>query len=90
MALQEVMRCRIVFSDLTLVSGICLAGVNRCAVRPNPISIDCRHFTPPFGARLVALSSSSLERSIDTSLETGVAGFEEHEVVAVFVYLRDC
>ncbi|KZV43767.1 hypothetical protein F511_11221 [Dorcoceras hygrometricum] len=37
-----------------------------------------------------ALSSSSLECSIDINLETGVAGFEEREVVAVFVYLRDC
>ncbi|KZV45469.1 hypothetical protein F511_40108 [Dorcoceras hygrometricum] len=27
---------------------------------------------------------------IDTSLETGIAGFEEHEVFAMFVCLRDC
>ncbi|KZV14172.1 hypothetical protein F511_14619 [Dorcoceras hygrometricum] len=46
-------------------------------------------FSPSFGARLVALSSSSLRLSIDTSLETGVVGFEEHEVVTVFVCLRD-
>ncbi|KZV34136.1 hypothetical protein F511_19226 [Dorcoceras hygrometricum] len=51
---------------------------------------DCRHFSPPFGVRLVALSSSSLRLSISTSLETGVAGIEEHEVVAVFVGLRNC
>ncbi|KZV22294.1 ribulose bisphosphate carboxylase small chain, chloroplastic-like [Dorcoceras hygrometricum] len=115
MALQEIMRCCIVFSDLTLVSGICLAGVNRCerlcgqvwmsvsgicsqsgtpvllgTVHTNPISVDCRRFTPPFGERLVALSSSSLEHLIDTILETGFVGFVEREVVAVFVYLRDC
>ncbi|KZV38072.1 hypothetical protein F511_16092 [Dorcoceras hygrometricum] len=47
-------------------------------------------FTPPFGARLVVRSSSSLERLIDTIVETGVAGIEEHEVVAVLVCLRDC
>ncbi|KZV37027.1 hypothetical protein F511_15269 [Dorcoceras hygrometricum] len=45
---------------------------------------------PPNDPKLVALSSSSLGLSIDTSLETGVIEFEEHEVVAVFVYLRDC
>ncbi|KZV16319.1 mitogen-activated protein kinase-binding protein 1 [Dorcoceras hygrometricum] len=67
----------------------------------SPITLDCycssepyfrrlRHFTLPFGARLVALSSSYIWLSIDTSLETGVAGFEEREVVAVFVCLRDC
>ncbi|KZV56631.1 myosin-11-like [Dorcoceras hygrometricum] len=49
----------------------------------NPISVDSRRFTPPFGARLVVLSSSSLERLIDTSMETGVAGIEEREAVAV-------
>ncbi|KZV35468.1 small subunit processome component 20 [Dorcoceras hygrometricum] len=49
-----------------------------------------RRFTPPFGVRLVALSSYSLQRSIHSSLETGVDGFEEHKVVAVFVYLHDC
>ncbi|KZV29508.1 hypothetical protein F511_24011 [Dorcoceras hygrometricum] len=54
-------------------------------VHPNPISVDCRRFSPPLGARLVALSSSSLGLSIDTSLETEVTGFEEHEVVTVFV-----
>ncbi|KZV46888.1 hypothetical protein F511_36256 [Dorcoceras hygrometricum] len=47
-------------------------------------------FYAAVGARLVAPSSSSLGLSIDTSLETGVAGFEEHEVVTVFVCLRDC
>ncbi|KZV46712.1 Ribulose bisphosphate carboxylase small chain 1A [Dorcoceras hygrometricum] len=129
------MRCRIEYSDLTLGSGICLAGVNRCErlfgqvwmsvsgiccenvtpmlrhfvkvfsnlvflifIPDNPrlvlfirtlFSIDCRRFTPPFGARLVALSSSYLGLSIDTSLKTGVIGIEEREVVAVFVYLRD-
>ncbi|KZV16168.1 pentatricopeptide repeat-containing protein-like [Dorcoceras hygrometricum] len=31
-----------------------------------------------------------LRLSIDTSLETGIAGFEEREVVAEFVGLRDC
>ncbi|KZV36339.1 bifunctional monodehydroascorbate reductase and carbonic anhydrase nectarin-3-like [Dorcoceras hygrometricum] len=80
-------------------TGIYLAGVNRCerlcgqpsigTVHPNPISIDCRRFMSPFGARLVALSSSSLEHSIDTSLETGVAEIEEREAVAVFVCLRE-
>ncbi|KZV52493.1 mediator of RNA polymerase II transcription subunit 16-like [Dorcoceras hygrometricum] len=45
---------------------------------------------PPFGAILVALSSSSLWNSIDTSSETRVVGIEEREVVAVLVYLRDC
>ncbi|KZV35832.1 hypothetical protein F511_25545 [Dorcoceras hygrometricum] len=55
-----------------------------------PYSINCHRFTPPFGVIMVALSSSSLERSTDTSLEIGVAGFEESEVVAVFVCLRDC
>ncbi|KZV24529.1 putative leucine-rich repeat receptor-like protein kinase [Dorcoceras hygrometricum] len=59
-------------------------------VHPNHISFDCRRFTPPFRARLVALRSSSLGLSIDTSLETGVSGIEEHEAVAVFVCLRDC
>ncbi|KZV44634.1 hypothetical protein F511_26093 [Dorcoceras hygrometricum] len=57
-------------------------------VHPNPISVDCRRFSLPFGARLVALSLSSLGISID--METGIAGFEEREVVAVFVGLRDC
>ncbi|KZV44798.1 hypothetical protein F511_35454 [Dorcoceras hygrometricum] len=66
-------------------SGV--AGVN---VHPNPISVDCRRFSSPFGARLAALSSSSLGLSIDTSLETGVAGFEEHEFVVEFVFLHDC
>ncbi|KZV28984.1 tetratricopeptide repeat protein 7A-like [Dorcoceras hygrometricum] len=52
-------------------------------VHPNPISVDCRRSLPPFGARLVALSSSSLGLSIVTSLEAGVSGIEEREVVAV-------
>ncbi|KZV24205.1 hypothetical protein F511_19848 [Dorcoceras hygrometricum] len=39
-------------------------------VHSNPISFDFHRFTPPFGARLVALSSSSLGLLIDTSLET--------------------
>ncbi|KZV32866.1 receptor-like protein 12 [Dorcoceras hygrometricum] len=64
--------------------------LNIATVRSNPISIDCCRFSPPFGARLVALRSSSLGLSIDTSLETGVTGFEEREEVAEFVGLRDC
>ncbi|KZV52492.1 hypothetical protein F511_13764 [Dorcoceras hygrometricum] len=45
---------------------------------------------PPFGARLVEMSSYFLGISIDTSLETGVTRIKEREVVAMFVYLRDC
>ncbi|KZV38932.1 receptor-like protein 12 [Dorcoceras hygrometricum] len=67
----------------------------------SPITLDCYcsfkpyfrrlpSFSPLFGEILVALSSSSLGLSIDTSLETGVVGFEECEVVPVFVCLRDC
>ncbi|KZV36727.1 hypothetical protein F511_07996 [Dorcoceras hygrometricum] len=56
----------------------------------NPISVDCRRFSPPFGVILVALRSSSLGLSISTSFEAGVAGFEEREVVPVFVCLCDC
>ncbi|KZV46772.1 hypothetical protein F511_15332 [Dorcoceras hygrometricum] len=56
----------------------------------NPIFVDCHRFSPPFGERLVALSSSSPGISICTSLETGVVGFEEHEAVTVLESLRDC
>ncbi|KZV47741.1 hypothetical protein F511_40158 [Dorcoceras hygrometricum] len=48
----------------------------------NAILINCRRFTPPFGARLVALSSSSLGLSIDTNLETWIDILREREVVA--------
>ncbi|KZV36319.1 hypothetical protein F511_25419 [Dorcoceras hygrometricum] len=75
---------------LEIGSELALADSSIGTVHPNPIFVDFRRFMPPFGARLIALSSSSLGLLIDTNLETGVAGFEEREVVAVFVCLRDC
>ncbi|KZV26946.1 inactive rhomboid protein 1-like [Dorcoceras hygrometricum] len=123
------MRHRIAYSDLALVSEICLAGVSKCELLLEevsdvqwsrvvhgreqivfsnlislifiPITLDSYCSPKPYFRRLpsfyavvwsnlVALSSSSLGLSIDTSLETGVVGFEEREVVTVFVCLRDC
>ncbi|KZV50409.1 polycomb group protein EMBRYONIC FLOWER 2-like [Dorcoceras hygrometricum] len=100
MVLLERMRHRIAYSDFALVSEICSSGHDQMSklVNDNPrlllftrtlFSVDCRRSSPPFGVRFVALSSSSLRLLIDTSLETGVAGFEEREVVAVFVGLCD-
>ncbi|KZV50865.1 hypothetical protein F511_12753 [Dorcoceras hygrometricum] len=51
-------------------------------------SFDCRRFTPPFGVRLVVLSSSPLDLSIGTILEPWVGVLRECEVVAVFVCLH--
>ncbi|KZV27281.1 hypothetical protein F511_17677 [Dorcoceras hygrometricum] len=85
--------------NLRSVSGICCESGLRCYVVLIILTGDLnvsadQHLGPLFfaifGAILVALSSSSLGLSIDTSLETGVVGFEEREVVAVFVGLRDC
>ncbi|KZV48234.1 hypothetical protein F511_26779 [Dorcoceras hygrometricum] len=55
--------CDVVYriSDLSFSNPYCSS---------NPIYFDCRRFMLPFGARLVALGSSSLDLSIDTSLET--------------------
>ncbi|KZV38294.1 hypothetical protein F511_33681 [Dorcoceras hygrometricum] len=45
--------------------------------------MDCRRFMPPFGGRLVVLSSSSLGLLIDTSLGFLIEELREHEVVSV-------
>ncbi|KZV52512.1 protein ECERIFERUM 1-like [Dorcoceras hygrometricum] len=89
---------------LVCLRECCKQGAKRCrferwsdvalleiaTVHSNPISVDCHRFSPPFGARLVALSSSSLGLLIGTSLETGVAGIEEREAITVLESLRDC
>ncbi|KZV50454.1 hypothetical protein F511_18973 [Dorcoceras hygrometricum] len=46
--------------------------------------------SPPDDRSRPGSRDSSRGLSISTSLETGVGGFEEREVVAVFVGLRDC
>ncbi|KZV46881.1 triacylglycerol lipase [Dorcoceras hygrometricum] len=77
------MRHRIVFSDLALARVICSEGVNRCEFLLEEVS-DGQW------SRVVQMSTLVNGLSIDTSLDTGVAGIEEREVVAVFVYLCDC
>ncbi|KZV39160.1 abscisic acid 8'-hydroxylase 4-like [Dorcoceras hygrometricum] len=51
-------------------------------VHLNPFSVDCRRFTPPFGARLVALRSSPLDLLKDISLELRIGLLRERKVVA--------
>ncbi|KZV27024.1 hypothetical protein F511_07845 [Dorcoceras hygrometricum] len=85
---------------LALERGICLVAI-RCqrwsTVLCRPVWFD--EFRCDQDLRSVSgiCCESGLQRyvvliriSIDTSLETGVVGFEEREVVAVFVCLRDC